>query len=94
MAFAVILGLLLVVILMLPLFLFRGQQLQEAASVDSVETLAAIKESLLRRYIEEEKAHREKLISDGVWRQRKRFLTTRYIDASRRLDYLNHLKTL
>ncbi|SME97616.1 hypothetical protein [Pseudobacteriovorax antillogorgiicola] len=94
MGLAIIVVVILVAFLILPFFIARGQRLQDASSVNSIEKLEAIKQSLLKRYLEDEEAHRKKLISEGVWQSRKRFLTTRYIDAARRLDYLKHLQTL
>ena len=94
MILALVIAVVLLIFLVSPLFLFKGELLQEAASVNSVEKLEAIKVSLLKRYIEDEKSHRERLFSDSVWRRRKQFLTTRYIDASRRQDYLKCLERL
>ena len=94
MTLAILVIMILVIALMCPFFFIKGESLQDASSVNSVEKLESIKASLLKRYLEDEGAHRQKLISDGVWQRRKRFLTTRYIDAARRLDYLKHLKKL
>ena len=94
MTLAIIIVFVLLIVLMAPFFFVRGERLQDASSVNSVEKLEKIKESLLKRYLEDEQAHRKKLISDGVWQRRKAFLTTRYIDAARRLDFIQHLQSL
>ena len=92
MVYPILILLVVLLVLLAPFFLQRGEQLQDASSVNSPEKLEAIKQSLLKRYLEDEEAHRQKLISDGVWVRRKRFLTTRYIDAARRLDYIRYLE--
>ena len=94
MILAVVIVVTLIVVVISPFFFYKGEALQEAASVNSISKLQGMKESLLKRYLEDEKAHRNKLISDSVWQKRKRFLTARYLDAARRLDYLAYLKKL
>lgn len=94
MTLAILLVVVLILLLVAPFFIYRGQSLQDASSVNSIQKLESMKESLLKRYLEDEMAHRNKLISEGVWQRRKRFLTGRYLDAARRLDFLKHLQKL
>lgn len=94
MILAIVMVVALILLLIAPFFFYKGEALQEASSVNSIGKLEGMKESLLKRYLDDEEAHRKKLISDNVWQNRKRFLTARYLDAARRLDYLKHLKEL
>ncbi len=74
-----------------PFIFAKGGHLQAAASINSPERLEAIKLSILKRFIEDERAFTEKRLTKMAWDQRKSYLTNRYIDAARRLDFLNHL---
>lgn len=94
MVLAVVTVFILLALLLSPFFWVKKRQLQDASSVNSIGKLEQIQEALLKRYIEDEQAHREKRISKSVWKRRKAFLTGRYIDATRRHDYLIHLQSL
>lgn len=89
--FAIGLSIVTVLLILSPFVLSKGGQLRAAASINSPEKLEAIKRSILNRYLEEERAYEEKRILKLAWDQRKSYLTNRYIDAARRLDFLNHL---
>src|SRR6478736_5383730 len=89
--FASVLSLVAVIIILLPFFVGSGGRLQAAASINSIEKLEAVKKSILKRYIEDERAYDAKRINRLAWDQRKQYLTNRYIDAARRLDYLRSL---
>ncbi len=91
MIFAIIVVLFVVAALTLPFFLAKQDLLQEASSINSIEQLEKVKESLLKRYLEDESAFADKRISEGIWNKRKHFLTTRYLDAARREDYLKYI---
>ena len=86
--FASIVSVITVVFILLPLLLADDGRLASASSLNSPERLEAVKKALLKRYIEDEKAFESKAIPKLVWEQRKLFLSNRYIDAARRLDYL------
>lgn len=90
-AFAFGLSLLAALVILLPFFVGKGGQLQAAASINSPEKLEAIKNSILKRYLEDEKAFDEKRLPKLAWEQRKSYLSNRYIDAARRHDYLKTL---
>jgi hypothetical protein len=87
--FAVVVSIVAVLFVLLPLLFGQGGQLASASSLNSPERLKAVKRALLMRYIEDEKAYESKAIPKLVWDQRKQFLVNRYIDAARRLDYIN-----
>ncbi len=89
--FASLVSLAAVLIIFSPLFLAKGGALASASSLNSPERLVATKEAILKRYIEDEKTFDAKKISRIVWEQRKQYLSNRYIDAARRLDFINDL---
>lgn len=80
--------------LMLPFFFGEGGHLVTAASINSEDVLVKMRQEILERYIEDEKAFHDKLISKASWQQRQRFLTLRYLDISRRLDYIKKAGSL
>lgn len=85
-AIALILG----VFLALP-FLFGGADpLQAASSVESIPRLESMRHAILKRYLEEEAAFKKGVISKGVWAKRQALFVNRFIDATRRLDFLRH----
>lgn len=79
-------------LVILPFFVSEQRALQEGATVNSLEQLQKMKASLLKRYLEDEEAFQKKLISAAVWQKRKHYLSSRYIDAARREDFLKHLE--
>lgn len=89
--FAGIVSVLAFVIVLSPLFIGPGGALASASSLNSPERLVATKNAILKRYIEDERAFDEKKINKLIWEQRKQYLCNRYIDAARRLDYINDL---
>lgn len=78
-------------IVLAPFVLGKGGALQGASSINSPEQLEKIKQSVLRRYLEDEKAYQDKLISSSVWKTRQQYLTNRYVDTARRLDFVKSL---
>ena len=89
--FAIGLSVLALLVILSPFVFAKDGRLQAAASVNSPERLESVKRSILKRYLEDEKAFHEKRIIKIAWDQRKAYLTNRYIDAARRLDYLQSL---
>lgn len=89
--FSIVLSIVTALFLLSPFLFGKGGQLQAAASINSPERLEAIKLSILKRFLEDERAYQEKRITKLAWDQRRAYLTNRYIDAARRLDYLKHL---
>ena len=87
---SVVISLILLTVLLAPFWLGRGGLLQAGSSINSPTELQAIKTALLKRYLDDELAFKSGNLSSLSWDQRKSFLTNRYIDASRRLDFLEH----
>ena len=74
--------------ILMTFFFGRSEPLQSASSNMSIAKLSAEKKALVKRYTEDEQQFIAKEISWMAWQQRRYFLVSRYIDASRRLDYL------
>ena len=85
-----VLGLILIGVLLSPFWLGAGGSLQAGASINSPEHLMSMKTALLKRYVAEETAHARGELSALAWSKRSAFLTNRYIDVARRLDFLQH----
>jgi hypothetical protein len=81
-------GSLALVFVLLPFFRGPGGLLQEASATVSLEFLLGTQERLLERYLQDEMAAHHGEISKTAWSQRKAYLTGRYIDVTRRIDYL------
>lgn len=91
---AVIIGVTTTIVVMLPFFVGRGGRLAAASSIHSLEELDAMRAAILKRYLEDEEAYQNKSINRLMWDQRRVYLTNRYIDAVRRIDYLKHFAKL
>ena len=76
------------VLLLWPFFRGPGGLLQEASANSNLEHLLATQDRLLERYLQDEVAAHHGEISKTAWSQRKAYLTGRYIDVTRRIDYL------
>ncbi len=85
---AVFFSLLVFVAVMAPFFVGKGGKLEDSSTVNSEERLNAIKEAILKRWVLEHHSFKEGALTDREWKQRKVHLTNRYIDASRRLDWM------
>ena len=88
MEFAVVVGVILLLIVLAPFFVGEGGALEASAALDDVEKVEAVKTAFLRRYLKEEEAAKEGLISEGIWKKRKQLLIGRYLDVARRGDML------
>ena len=86
---SVITAVITVIAIIVPFFIGKGGALQVSASINSIELLEASKEAILQRFLQDEKAFENKTISKLAWEQRRTYLVNRYIDAARRLDFLN-----
>ena len=89
--FAIAITIFAALVILSPFWIGSGGRLQASASINSIEQLAAVKLSILKRFIEDERAFKEQRISKMAWDQRRQFLSNRYIDSARRSDYLSHL---
>ncbi|MBP9706981.1 MAG: hypothetical protein KBD78_05010 [Oligoflexales bacterium] len=75
-------------VLISPFFFGAGGPLASGISVSAPKELKALKNQLLQLYLEEEKALTHGLISAAVWQKRQVFLSQRYLDVTRRLDFI------
>lgn len=90
-AAAVVISFLLLLALISPFFVRESQVLSHGASINDPQVLQSLKDQLIRRYVEEEAAHKSGNLSDAAWQKRRQFLVNRYVDAARRLDFLEKL---
>lgn len=81
-------GILLLLFILGPFFWGPGGLLQEASSINSPAKLAAFKEAILQRYLEDEASFSQGSLSKLAWDKRRQFLVNRYIDTARRLDFV------
>ena len=83
-----VIALALLALVVLPFFLGGETQLVSCAAINDYSKLNAWREEIITRYLADEEAWRRGLIGAGAWRKRRIFLTNRYVDVCRRLDYL------
>ena len=83
-----LIGLLALLGVLFPFFSGTGGLLQDAAAADSMERLQLRRKSILRRWLEEEKQHGSGMITDREWTLRQVYLSGRYVDVTRRMDWL------
>lgn len=92
MILASIIGLILLVSVLAPFFTGSGGTLQAGSSVLSEDQINGQKAGLLQQYVDDEKAFKDGVLSAREWKARQSFILGRYIDASRRFDYLQFIK--
>ncbi len=85
---AFILSMIAFIVVVVPLFWGPQQPLQPGSTQDSPQVLEALQEQILDRYLEAERQHASKDVGEREWRARREFLQRRYIDITRRLDYV------
>lgn len=90
---AVLVGVIVVALLLLPFWSGSGGLLAASGSIRSPEVLVSLKEVIVRRYLEDERAHQNGTLGKLAWEKRRTFLINRYIDAARRLDFLEYTRT-
>lgn len=88
---AVLIGMLLITLVVAPFFVGQGGLLAAGSSISSPERLKSLKDAILARFLEDEAAFKNGTLSRLGWDRRKAFLTHRYVDASRRLDFLDNV---
>jgi hypothetical protein len=81
-------GILAIGAVLAPFIYGAGGLLQDAAASDDSATLEARKEAILSRWLRDEAAAAAGEITATEWKQRQRYLTSRYVDAARRLAWL------
>lgn len=88
---AAILATVVVILLLTPFWFGPGGALQDSESVNSIERVERIRAAILKRYLDEEASVATGSISAREWKNRQQYLTNRYIDATRRLEYLQFM---
>ncbi len=83
-----VVALALLALIVLPFFLGGEAQLVACAAINDHAKLTALREEIIKRYLADEGARQAGQISAGTWNKRRIFLTNRYVDVCRRLDYL------
>lgn len=78
-------------VVLAPFWMGQGGVLQDAAGESSIPRLEAMRGAVLKRWLEEEKAAAEGLITKREWEMRQVYLTNRYVDATRRLDWVSRV---
>ena len=76
------------VIVILPFFTGKGGKLAAASTINDPGKLEGLKKAILQRYLDEEHAMKEGDISEQQWKKRSALLSNRYIDVSKKLDFL------
>ena len=89
-----VIGLVFLLIVLAPFFYGEGGSLQDASVTDSVGDLQVRQDAILRRWISDEQSAAKGEISPVEWTQRQRYLTSRYVDSTRRLAWLMSAKTI
>ncbi|MCX6116698.1 MAG: hypothetical protein NT027_04095 [Proteobacteria bacterium] len=77
------------IIVLLPFFQGPGGRLENASYLDSVDVLEKRQNAIVERWKVEHKNHMEGFLSAREWRLRKTYLTNRYVDVARRIDWMN-----
>lgn len=85
---AAVIGLALVLTVLSPFWQGRGGQLAPSSGSYEPAKLRELKQLVLNRYLKDEQAFMNGEISRSAWKQRQQFLSNRYLDLSRRLDFL------
>lgn len=85
---ALIVSLVVIVMILIPFFTGKGGKLASSSTINDPEKLRSLKKAILQRYLVEEKAASEGDISQRLWETRSKLLSNRYIDVSKRLDFL------
>ena len=84
-----VVGLLLVAAVLMPFVYGAGGALQDAAGEQSMDVLRDKQRVLMERWIADEAAHTQGMITSREWTLRQSYLTNRYVDVTRRLDWLS-----
>ncbi len=85
----VILAAIVLMVVLSPFFYGKGGLLQDASASDNIQDLTARQTAILQRWIKDEAAAKNGEVSATEWKQRQRYLTSRYVDVARRVAWLN-----
>jgi hypothetical protein len=81
------------IIVFLPFFTGPGGSLQDASASDDLSSLFSRETAILERWLRDEAGATAGEISAVEWRQRQRYLTSRYVDVARRISWLKSFQT-
>jgi len=87
-------SLVLALVLLAPFFSKDASALSQGSSINDPKLLQSLKDSLVKRYIDEDAAFKRGSLSALAWEKRRAFLVNRYVDAARRLDYLEKISVV
>ena len=82
-------GVMSMIVILYPFWLGPGGKLEASAALSDLSVVASLREHTLQLYVREERAFEQGELSRFEWRSRKAFLQSRYIDLSRRHDFLS-----
>lgn len=77
-----------VIVVLSPFWLGSGGQLEMSSLVNDPDEAVQLKNQILQRYLKDETAYNACEMTKFEWQKRKQFLENRYIDITRRLDFL------
>ena len=81
------------VVVVTPFFFGPGGKLAPGASISDRKQLESIRDKIIDRFVEEEKAFEKGTLAEGTWKRRQEFLENRYIDVCRRIDFISKLES-
>ena len=87
----IFIALIMLMVLLMPFFFKGDPWLSGYRSFDSIDQLKSLQNQILERYLSDEKAFTDKIISQNSWNKRQSFLVMRYVDVTKRLDFLQML---
>ena len=87
---AIFIGVVVLIAVSLPFFMGEGGLLLDAAKNDSIENLEKKQKIILERWLTDEGAATSGLITPREWSMREVYLTNRYVDTTRRIDWLRN----
>ena len=86
-----LIGLAFLIAILSPFWLGSGGLLISSTMYNDPEKIKNIQNIILKKYVEEEQAHQNGSITKGEWLKRSQYLFNRYLDLSRRSDYLKFI---
>lgn len=84
----VIISLCVVTFLLMPFFAGAGGQLDEGAALKDADLIDAQRRMLLVAMLKEEKSFKAGLLTAREWQRREIYFANRFVDLTRRLDFV------
>ena len=75
---------------MAPFWVGPGGALVAGSAISDPAKVLDVKKAILKRYLLDEASEASGNLTKVEWRRKRQFLVNRYIDASRRGDFLRH----